>query len=91
MRSGGKSRRGGGRGEGWLTKRDKLDGQGAPFCRILRLKNYGVLENRERDRLEPKSQENRRRMDMLVCGYGFVCPVGGRSVVGARDELLHRW
>ena len=66
-----------------------MEGQGAPFCRILRLKNYGVLENRESDRLEPKAEENRRRMDMLVCGCGFVCPVGGGCVVGARNELLH--
>ena len=91
MRSGGKSRRGGGRGEGGLTKKRQIGRAGSAVLPYSTSKNYAVLENGERDRLEPKAQENRRRMDMLVCGYGFVCPVGGRSVVGARDELLHRW
>ena len=49
-----------------------------------------VLENRERERLEPSEEENRDRMGMLVCGFGFVRSVGGRRLVGARDELLHR-
>src|ERR1700724_3249854 len=49
-----------------------------------------VLENRERERLEPTVQESRGRMGMLVCGCGFVCAHSGGRLVGARDELLHR-
>jgi hypothetical protein len=49
-----------------------------------------VIENKERDRLEPTAQENRRRVGMLICGHGFVRSIGGRCMVGARDELLHR-
>ena len=49
-----------------------------------------VIENRERDRFEPATQENRRSVGMLVCGCGFVRPVGGSGVVSARDGLLHR-
>jgi len=49
-----------------------------------------VIEKRERERLEPKTQGNLRRVGMLICGCGSVRSVGRRCLVGARDELLHR-
>src|ERR1700676_5021392 len=85
MPSGEKSRRGVGQGEAWLRPCETYwtgskRGFGVSY----------VIENRELEHLEPKAQENRRRMGMLVCGCGSVCSIGGSCLVGARYELLHR-
>ena len=63
-------------------------GQRARFWRMMRKSDLCHREW-ERERLEPTAQENRRRVDMFVCGCGFVRSFGGRCVVDARDELLH--
>jgi len=42
-----------------------------------------------RERLEQRPEEDRRRMHMLVCGYGFVRSLGRRCMVSACNGLLH--
>ena len=43
-----------------------------------------------RERLEQRPEEDRRRMHLLVCGYGFVRSLGRRCMVSACNGLLHR-
>ena len=48
-----------------------------------------VIGSRERDDLEPRSQESTSRVGVPAGGCGFVRSLGWRRVVGARDGVLH--
>jgi hypothetical protein len=48
-----------------------------------------VIGNRDRERLEPRSQEGISRVGVPAGGCGFVRSLGGRRVVGACDGVLH--
>jgi len=49
-----------------------------------------VIGSRERDDLEPRSQESTSRVGVPAGGCGFVRSLGWRRVVGALDGVLHR-
>ena len=49
-----------------------------------------VIENRDRERLEPRSQESTSRVGVPAGGCGLVRSLGGRRVVSAFDGVLHR-
>ena len=57
-----------------------------------REKRFGlsfVIGKRERERLEPRSQEIAGRLGVPAGGCGFVRAIGGSRVVGAFDGVLH--
>jgi len=60
---------------------------------MAREKRFGlsfVIGNRDRERLEPRSQESISRVGVPVDGFGFVRSVGWWRVVGTRNGVLHR-
>src|SRR5712692_7007794 len=78
-----KARPGAGRGFATLVRDILMGGE----------KRFGlscVIGNRDRERLEPRSQENTGSVGVPAGGCGFVRALGGRRVVGAFDGVLQR-